>query len=53
MPHANRGGEGGDRQRREKGPPILTAEKGEFHESSVRSAPYFDILIDGITAVVE
>ena len=26
---------------------------GEFHESSVRSAPYFDILIDGITAVVE
>ncbi len=30
MPHADRGGEGGDRQRREKGPPILTAEIGEF-----------------------
>ena len=31
MPYADRGGEGGDRQRREKDPPILTAEKGE-HE---------------------
>ena len=31
MPYADRGGEGGDRQRREKDPPILTVEKGE-HE---------------------
>ena len=30
MPHANCGEKSGDRQRREKGPPILTAEKGEF-----------------------
>ena len=30
MPYADHGGEGGDRQWREKGPPILTAEKGEF-----------------------
>ena len=26
---------------------------GYFHESEVRSAPYFDIIIDGINAVVE
>lgn len=26
---------------------------GEFHESAVRSAPYFAIIIDGITAVTE
>ena len=26
---------------------------GYFHESEVRSAPYFDILIDGITAITE
>ncbi len=31
MPYADRGGEGGDRQRREKDLPILTAEKSE-HE---------------------
>ena len=30
MPYADHGGEGGDRQWREKGPPILTAEKGKF-----------------------
>ena len=40
MPYADRGGEGGDRQWREKGPPILTAEKGEHERAQSVSDSY-------------